>query len=218
MQLDCYHQSLRGRLEGFGLDPLQGLHAFTFQIAFARPRQNRLSDETMLHPKSLFDGFFQEFVFSHVHVANVTNGYPNHKLKSRRGGRPETEDGRRVRAARAAWGSRAATRTGTSRVWQFSTQAACSAARRAVKQLMRFRSLVSSLVCVLVQRRLFVFFLRSLPFVHGLTQEVFNLTVDATEFIRRPLFQLVPKFGRYAQQKRLALFVSHELMNRACQR
>jgi hypothetical protein len=36
---------------------LQRRHDLAFQVAFARPRQNRLGKETMLHPKPLFDGF-----------------------------------------------------------------------------------------------------------------------------------------------------------------
>jgi phosphopantetheinyl transferase (holo-ACP synthase) len=36
----------------------------------------------MLHPKPLFDGFFQEFIFSHGHGANLTNWFQNRKLKT----------------------------------------------------------------------------------------------------------------------------------------
>jgi hypothetical protein len=61
---------------------LQGRHAFAFQVAFARARQNRLGEETMLHPKPLFDGVFQEFIFSHGHVSKVTNHFHDRKLKS----------------------------------------------------------------------------------------------------------------------------------------
>ena len=52
----------------------------------------------------------------------------------------------------------------------------------------------------------FFLFLRALSFVHGLAQEVFDLPVDTAQFGGGPLFQFLPKIGRNAQEKRLALF------------
>ena len=62
-----------------GFNPLQRLDAFAFQVALARPRQNRFGEKAMLHAKSLLDGFLQELVFSHCHVGKITNESPNRK-------------------------------------------------------------------------------------------------------------------------------------------
>jgi hypothetical protein len=52
---------------------LQGRNAFTFQAAFACPSQKRFGEETMLHPKSLYDGFFQESILGRCHGSNAAN-------------------------------------------------------------------------------------------------------------------------------------------------
>jgi hypothetical protein len=64
---------------------LQCRHAFAFQVAFACPRQNRFGEETMLHPKSLFDGFSQEFTLDRCHGSNVTSCFLNRKFKKTSG-------------------------------------------------------------------------------------------------------------------------------------
>jgi hypothetical protein len=35
----------------------------------------------MLHAKSLFNGFFQELIFSHGHIGKITNEFNIRKLK-----------------------------------------------------------------------------------------------------------------------------------------
>src|SRR5579883_521582 len=54
----------------------------------------------------------------------------------------------------------------------------------------------------------------SLPFVHGLFQDVFNLAIHTAQFVRGPGFQLRPKHGVDPQQKCLSL--GHGLRSRAC--
>jgi len=41
-------------------------------------------------------------------------------------------------------------------------------------------------------------------FVHSLTQDIFNLPVDAAQIVRRPLFQLLPKLRVNAEQEGFA--------------
>ena len=73
----------------------------------------------MLHPKSLFDGFFQEFILGRGHVSNVTNCLFNRKSKKarrrrkpwRRGMRAIPDSvaaGRERRVACPLWGERVA--------------------------------------------------------------------------------------------------------------
>jgi hypothetical protein len=65
-----------------GLDALQRSDAFALQITFARARQNRFRHETMLHPKTLFDGFLQEIIFNRSHVLNLIINPCFRKLKN----------------------------------------------------------------------------------------------------------------------------------------
>lgn|GEM_PF-6383644 len=65
-----------------GFDSLQRRHAFAFQITLARARQDWLGKKTMLHPKSLLDGFFQKFIFNRSHDANLANHLLNRKSKT----------------------------------------------------------------------------------------------------------------------------------------
>ena len=61
------------RLLQIGFDALEGGDTFTFEVAFARPRQNWFGKKTMLHAQALFDGFFQKFVFCSTHANNIAN-------------------------------------------------------------------------------------------------------------------------------------------------
>ena len=46
-------------------------------------------------------------------------------------------------------------------------------------------------------------------FLDGLAEEVFDLAVDAAEFVGRPFLEFPPEVGRDAQEKWFALFVGH---------
>jgi hypothetical protein len=61
---------------------LQRRDAFTFQITFAGARQNRFRHETMLHPKTLLDGFLQEIIFNRSHIYKITSLSSFRKLKN----------------------------------------------------------------------------------------------------------------------------------------
>jgi hypothetical protein len=62
-----------------GFDPLQSRHAFALHIALARPGQNRLGSKTILYPKRILNGPFQEFVLILGHSDMIANESINRK-------------------------------------------------------------------------------------------------------------------------------------------
>ena len=65
--------SVSGGFSQTGLDPLQRLDAFTFQIALARSRQHRLGDKTVLNPERIFHDPFQPLLLRLCHAGNIAN-------------------------------------------------------------------------------------------------------------------------------------------------
>ncbi len=47
------------------------------------------------------------------------------------------------------------------------------------------------------------------PLLHGLPQEVFDLSVDAAQLVRRPAFEIAPELGCDAEQETFAFFGGH---------
>lgn len=67
----------------------------------------------------------------------------------------------------------------------------------------RLTSVASFSRCSLIRRRLL------LPFGDGLAEEEFDLAVDAAQFVRGPFLELLPEFGRDAEEERFAFGRGH---------
>jgi hypothetical protein len=56
--------------------------------------------------------------------------------------------------------------------------------------------------------------LRALPFLHSLSEQVFDLAIHTAQLVRGPRFEFAPKLGIDAEKEGFAVFGRHDVQSR----